>query len=51
MSYILYSIKNFPWKNLCTYAATGGHFAILKWARRNGYHWNESVCYYDNQSS
>ena len=28
----------------CAYAARGGHFEVLKWARENGCEWNYQTC-------
>ena len=31
-------------KTMCSYAAEYGHLEILKWARKNKYHWDFLVC-------
>jgi len=28
----------------CAKAAEGGHFAMLKWAKKNGYPWDSTTC-------
>ena len=28
----------------CSWAAQGGHLAVLQWARQNGYVWSEDTC-------
>ena len=33
-----------PKRSICSWAAMNGHLKCLKWARRNGYPWDEATC-------